>query len=60
MKTEQEIKEEIKAMERTINNHRNAYHERVIPKETYRYALNENNHMILALKWVLGENDRWD
>ena len=60
MKSEQEIKEEIKAIEKTIANYREDYKNGEFPKERLRYVLLENQSMILALKWVLGENGRRD
>lgn len=60
IKTEKEIREEIEAIKRTINNYREAVKQGEFPKERMRFVLLENQSMISALKWVLGENDRYD
>lgn len=60
MKTEKEIREEIEASKRTINNHQEAYKQGKIPKEALDYAVNDNHSTISTLLWVLGENDRYD
>lgn len=60
LKFNQKIKEEIEALQKTISNYREAYKNGEFPKERLRYVLLENESMTLALKWVLGENDRWD
>lgn len=59
-KTEKEIRDEMDAIRRTIENYRNAVKEGDFPKERMKFVLLENNSMLLALKWVLGENDRFD
>lgn len=60
MKTEEEIREEIKALEKTIDNYREAKEKGKIDMEAFRHAYTENSSMIAALHWVLGENDRFD
>lgn len=60
MKTENEIRDEIKACETTIKNFSNAYKNGIVDKKLYIFKKEECNNMILALKWVLGENDRYD
>lgn len=56
-KTEQEIRDEIEAIKRTINNYRDAVKNGEFPKERMRFVLLENQSMIAALKWVLGEHN---
>lgn len=60
MKTEKEVREEIEACKKTIQNYRNAYKQSKIPKEVLKSELIQNESMIAALRWVLGENDRYD
>lgn len=60
MKTEQEIRDEIGAAERTIENYRNAVKKGSFPKESLQLVITENQSIIAALRWVLGENDRYD
>lgn len=60
MKSEEEIRAEIIAIEKTINNYRNAFRNNEIDKSSFRTAFDNQTHMILALRWVLGENDRFD
>lgn len=60
MKTEKEIREEIEASQRTIGNYRKAYKDGKIPKESLEHALIDNQSTIATLRWVLGENDRYD
>ena len=60
MKTENEIRDEIKACEATIKNFKNAYKNGLVHKKIYISKKEECVNMILALKWVLGENDRYD
>jgi hypothetical protein len=60
MKTEQEIKEEMEATERSKKNFAEAYKDGRIDKRTLEYKLHEYDTTLLVLSWVLGENDRWD
>lgn len=60
MKTEQEIRDEIKATERTIKNYRAAYIEKKIDRDALNLYLIDCGSTIDALRWVLGENDRYD
>lgn len=60
MKTEKEIREEIECCKRTMSNYKKAHEEKKIPKDVLESKLLECKNMILALKWVLGENDRYD
>lgn len=60
MKTEEEIREEIEATLRTIANYRNAYKKSKIPKDVLHDQLIDCVATIDALKWVLGENNRYD
>lgn len=60
MKTEQEIRDEIEANERTINNYQNAYKEGKIPFDVLKSKATECQATNAALSWVLGENDRYD
>lgn len=59
-KTEKEIREEIEAARRTIENYRKEYKAGSLPKQNFKNVLIENHSVINALKWVLGENDRYD
>lgn len=58
MKTEQEIRDEIEATKRTIENYRSAYNSRKIPFDVLNNVLTGSEATIAALSWVLGENDR--
>lgn len=60
MKSEQDIKEEIEATVKTLSNYHEAYHNRKIPFDVMSEKANECHAIIGALKWVLGENDRYD
>ena len=60
MKTEQEILDEIKANERTIENYQQAYSDNKIPFEVLKTEHISTTATIQTLKWVLGENDRYD
>ncbi|WP_242858871.1 hypothetical protein [Clostridium botulinum] len=60
IKTEKEIREEIECCKKTIDNYKKAYKEKKIPKDVLKSTLLECENSILALKWVLGENDRYD
>ena len=60
MKTEKEIRDEIKACEKTKENYRIAYKNGKIPKDVYKSEAIQCESMASALLWVLGENDRYD
>lgn len=60
MKTEKEIREEIEATERTKDNYRKAYAEGKISRVDWIGYIHDCTATIDALKWVLGENDRYD
>lgn len=60
MKSKEEIRNEIEAARRTIENHRNAFNEGKITRDSFKSALIDNEATIAALRWVLGENDRYD
>jgi hypothetical protein len=60
LKTRKEIKEEIEATIRTLKNYHEAYHQREIPFDVMSDKARECHTTIGALKWVLGENDRYD
>lgn len=60
MKSKKEIQEEIEATERTIQNYRNAYKKNKIPKDVLETQLIDCSATIDVLRWVLGENERYD
>lgn len=60
MKTEEEVKEEIEATKRTADNHSKAYKDGIITKECLKIYIIDCKATIDALRWVLGENDRYD
>jgi hypothetical protein len=60
MKTQEQIIAEIEATNRTISNYRNAYESNRIPKDVFQSQLVDGQATISALRWVLGENDRYD
>lgn len=60
MKTEQEIRDEIEACLKTIENYTNAYKEKKISKTIAQSEILQFTGIVLGLKWVLGENDRFD
>jgi len=60
MKTEEQIREEIEATKRTMDNYCNAYKEGKIPKDSFQTQVTDCYATIAALSWVLGENDRYD
>ncbi|PGT90002.1 hypothetical protein [Bacillus thuringiensis] len=60
MKTREEIDAEIQATKQTIENYRKAVKDGEFPKEGLRSVLVEKEATISALRWVLGENDRYD
>lgn len=60
MKTEEEIRNEIKALETTVSNYREAFETGEIDREYLRLKVRENNNIMVGLLWVLGENERFD
>lgn len=60
MKTEKEIREEIELTKKTIQNYRNAYKNNKIPEDVLENQIIDCSATIDALRWVLGENDRYD
>lgn len=60
LKTEKEIREEIENCEKTVENYRKSHKDGKIPFDVLKSAVHENGSMIAALKWVLGENERYD
>jgi hypothetical protein len=60
MKTEEEIRDEIAATYRTIKNHKIAYQCGIITKDDLKIIKVDCESTIDALRWVLGENDRYD
>ena len=60
LKSEQDIKNEIESAGKTIENYQKAHKEGKIPFEILKTEHLYNSGMIQALRWVLGENDRYD
>jgi|GEM_PF-5161643 len=60
MKSEKEIREEIEATKRTMSNYRKAFKEGKITKDILKSNILDCNATVDALRWVLGENDRYD
>lgn len=60
LKTEKEIRDEIEATNRTIKNYKDAYKKGKIDKEILESQIIDCIATIDALKWVLGENNRYD
>jgi hypothetical protein len=60
IKTEEEIRAEIEATKRTMENYRNAHKNGQIPMEVLSKQIVDCYATIDALRWVLGENDRYD
>lgn len=60
MKSEKEIREEIEATKRTIEKYREEYKKGKIPKDILKHQFVDCSATIDALRWVLGENDRYD
>lgn len=60
LKTKEEIVNEIDLTKKTIENYRKSYKDGKIDRKRLSDALIENEAIIVALSWVLGENDRWD
>lgn len=60
MKSEKEIRQEMETLNRQNEEIRKSYKNGEIPKEVFQTSIRQNNAMKSALKWVLGENDRFD
>jgi hypothetical protein len=60
LKTEQEIRDEIEATARTLSNYEEAYVEGRVRFDVLSDKTTDYHATISALKWVLGENDRYD
>jgi hypothetical protein len=60
MKTKEEIEKEIEACKKTIANYHESYKANKIPEDVLLSGVNQNEAILTALSWVLGENDRWD
>lgn len=60
MKSYVEIEDEIKAAKSTVQNYQEAYANGEIDRTTLRKSVTENQTTIATLRWVLGENDRFD
>jgi hypothetical protein len=60
LKTEKEIRHEIEATKKTIENYRNAYKNSEIPRDVMKSQILDCSSTIATLLWVLGENDRYD
>lgn len=60
MKTEKEIRDEIIATENTIKNYRKAFKDGKINKKVLKAQIADCTATIDTLKWVLGENERYD
>ncbi|MFE8095447.1 hypothetical protein [Bacillus toyonensis] len=53
MKTVHEIQDEMRACFKTIENYKNAFHEKRIPKDVFQSVVMENESMILSLNSAL-------
>ncbi|EGO63551.1 hypothetical protein [Acetonema longum] len=60
MKTEREIRDEIEATQRAAQNCRRSYQNKKISQEVLKDMLIDCQATEDALRWVLGENDRYD
>lgn len=60
MKSYTEIMSEIETSERTLNNYREAFDAGEIDRLALKRALADHGSTVAALKWVIGENDRFD
>lgn len=60
MKTKWEVRNEIKAAKRTIKNYHKAFRSGKIQKDVLEHQVIDCLATIDALRWVLGENDRFD
>jgi len=60
MKTEAEIRDEIDKTKKTKENYRREYEANKITKSLAIRTTIDCTATISALKWVLGENDRYD
>jgi hypothetical protein len=60
MKTEAEINTELDAIANEISRAKIKLRKGEMSKEVYISIVRQNQYMRLALKWVLGENERYD
>ncbi|WP_242289798.1 MULTISPECIES: hypothetical protein [unclassified Bacillus cereus group] len=60
MTAEQEIRNKIKDLDGDENVIRDSYKKGEIDRQVFLSKLLQNSSQISALKWVLGENDRFD
>lgn len=60
MKKESEIRDEIEATKKTIENYKVAYKNGKITEDILENQLTDCSATIDTLKWVLGENDRYN
>lgn len=60
MIAEQEIRGKIEDLDANEDVIRDSFKQGEIDKQVFRSKLLKNSSQILALKWVLGENDRFD
>lgn len=60
MKTEKEIREEMEDVRRTMENYRNEYKNGKTTQDVFDNILRDCYATLSVLKWVLGENDRYD
>jgi hypothetical protein len=60
LKSEQDVRNEIDATVRTLDNYQKAYKEGKIPFDVLKVEFTDKTATIQALKWVLGENERFD
>lgn len=60
MKTAAEVREELAATEKTLENVEEAYRNQKIPEEVWREMQLECQATIGTLHWVLGNHDRYD
>lgn len=60
IKDEEEISKEIELTKKTIDNYRGEFKSGNIPKDVLRDKIIDCSATIDALRWVLGQNDRFD
>lgn len=60
MKTEAEIKEELASNKKALEKYHQDYNKNKIPEDVFQYKMAELGGVMIALSWVLGENDRYD